>query len=372
MKIYSAISKYFQTSDHYAIVNRMSSLFKEKRIALGKELKEFADLTRIRESHLRAIEECRFEKLPVPVYSRGYIRDYARALGVDPAPILAEYEHYLQGPENTNPQLSLELTAAEPVTEKAAQSALPLPATIVAEPPQRPVTLTVERQIQLEEHTSGGRSLKLSLAFFALLVVIGGAALYHMYGSNGQSATQQVVPDVIVKEPVMVRPADTSQKPAEAPAASVPAMAKPESAPAAKTETTAAAKPAEPQLPVASAQGTAPSGKKHVLAISATDKVWVQLILDKTDKKEMLLNPGDALRFEASDSFRLWIGNAGGLKLSLDGREIAHGGKVGQALRLVLPDTTGGQQQQKKKVDQSPSQPAAPRKTTPTEPTAVQ
>lgn len=348
----------------------MSSLFKEKRISLGKELKEFADLTRIRESHLRAIEECHFEKLPVPVYSRGYIRDYARALGVDPAPILTSYEHYLRGPENPDPQLSLELAPAEPVTEKS-QPALPLPAPAPAEQPQRPVTLTVEREIQLEEHTSGGRSLKLSLVFFAILVVIGGAALYHMYGSNGQSATQQIVPDVIVKEPVIVRPAETPQKPAEAPAVPATAAVKPEPAPAVNPETAPAPKPVEPQRPLASAQGTVPSGKKHVLAISATDKVWVQLILDKTDKKEMLLNPGDALRFEASDSFRLWIGNAGGLKLSLDGKEIAHGGKVGQALRLVLPDTTGGQQQQKK-VDQSSSQQAAPQKTPPTRPTAVQ
>lgn len=345
----------------------MSSLFKEKRISLGKELKEFADLTRIRESHLRAIEECRFEKLPVPVYSRGYIRDYARALGVDPAPILTAYEHYLRGPENPDPQLSLELAPAEPATGTSVQPALPLPAPAVAEIPQRQVTLTVEREIQLEEHTSGGRSLKLSLAFFVVLVVIGGAALYHMYGSNGQPTLQQVVPDVIVKEPVVVKPAEAPQKHSEVP----PATAKPEPAPAAKPETAPVAIPAELQKSPSAVPGTVPSGKKHVLAISATDKVWVQLILDKTDKKEMLLNPGDALRFEANDSFRLWIGNAGGLKLSLDGKEIAHGGKAGQALRLVLPDTTGGQQQQKK-VDQSPSQQAAPQKTPPTRPTAVQ
>jgi len=341
---------------------------KEKRISLGKELKEFADLTRIRESHLRAIEECRFEKLPVPVYSRGYIRDYARALGVDPTSVLAAYEHYLRGPENPDSQLSLELPPAESAAETSAQPALSLHTPAVTEPPQRPVTLTVEREIQLEEHTSGGRSLKLSLAFFVVLVVIGGAALYHMYGSNGQPAMQQVVPDVIVKQPVVVQPAETPQKASEA----TPATAKPEPAPAAKPEPVPAPKPAEPQKSPAAAQGSVPSGKKHVLAISATDKVWVQLILDKTEKKEMLLNPGDALRFEASDSFRLWIGNAGGLKLSLDGREIAHGGKAGQALRMVLPDTTGGQQQQKK-AEQSPSQQSATqKKTPPTTPTAVQ
>lgn len=353
MKISQAARSYFQTSDDCAIVNGMPSLLKEQRIALGKEIHEFAEKTRVRQTYLRAIEEGCFEKLPVPVYSRGYIRDYARALGVDPSSVLAAYEKFLRGPEPSPEEPSSETSPCD-VPDSAQITAVSAQPVTNADSQKHAVTLTVEREIQLEEHTSGGRSLKLSLFFFALLVAVGGIVLYQMYGNNVNRAAQQLVPDVVVKEPLAVKPADVSQKPVDVPAAPVPPSSV-SAPPPAKSEVASQMKPNEPQRPVV-AMPPAPqtAGKKHLLALSAVDKVWVQLILDRTDKKEMLLNPGDSFRFEASDSFRLWIGNAGGLKVSLDGKEIAHGGKSGQALRLVLPDTATGQAPKPQKSDVTP------------------
>lgn len=320
----------------------MPSPFKEKRLALEKELQVFADSTRVRVSHLRAIEECAFEKLPEPVYARGYIRDYARALGVDPSPVIAAYEAFLRGPEKSE-----DTSSADPsVCDSVASPAGPSPDDSASG--HQNVTLTVEREIRLEEHKTGARSLKLSLAFFAVLVVVGAALIYHMYGSGGQQFSRQTVPDVIVKEPA--KPADLQQKPAEAP--------EPVAALPTKTEVQPDLKPAEPQRAVSAAAVSVASGKKHRLALNATEKVWVQIILDKTEKKEMLMNPGDSLSFEAADSFRLWIGNSAGLKMSLDGKEVVHGGKSGQALRLVLPDTAGNQPVQKPSA--SAAQPPVP------------
>lgn len=39
----------------------------------------------------RALEECRFERLPEPALARGYLRRYALLLGLDPGPLLALY-----------------------------------------------------------------------------------------------------------------------------------------------------------------------------------------------------------------------------------------------------------------------------------------
>ena len=50
---------------------RMSKFLKERRIELGKELKEIASTTRIKGAYLKSIEEEEFDKLPVEVYTKG-------------------------------------------------------------------------------------------------------------------------------------------------------------------------------------------------------------------------------------------------------------------------------------------------------------
>ncbi|KAF0181040.1 MAG: hypothetical protein FD164_1591 [Nitrospirae bacterium] len=314
----------------------MASFLKEKRIASGKQLTEIAAVTRVRANYLKAIEEEQYDELPIPVYTRGYIREYARALDVDPAADLQQYEHFLAGsekgagfPASPSPRNNTAVTSAP-------SNGDPSP----AEPPR--VTLTAEREIQLAETTSGGRSLKTSLAFFAVLVIVGGIVLYQMFGASSLPVLQNPKPDVILKEPVVIRTSDAPAMPADPQTPQLPAAAKPEP----QQVSIPAPLPTVPQQSaVPAAQKTSGIGKKHQLMITAVDKVWVQVILDRTDKKEMLLNPGDTQRFDAQENVRLWIGNAAGLKIAFDGKEIDHGGKSGQSLRLVLPEAASPNQQ---------------------------
>jgi len=64
----------------------------DERRARGKSLADICATTRIMASKLEALEHGRLDELPAPAYVRGYITAYARALGLDPAPFLAEYE----------------------------------------------------------------------------------------------------------------------------------------------------------------------------------------------------------------------------------------------------------------------------------------
>jgi len=50
------------------------------------------------------------------------------------------------------------------------------------------------------------------------------------------------------------------------------------------------------------------------------------------------LQPGQIARFEAKSSFHVVVGNAGGVKLSLDGTPLPPLGRSGEVVRdLVLP-----------------------------------
>lgn len=64
----------------------------DERRAQGKSMAEICAATRIMASKIEALEHDRYEELPAPAYTRGYISSYAKALGLDPAPFLAEYE----------------------------------------------------------------------------------------------------------------------------------------------------------------------------------------------------------------------------------------------------------------------------------------
>ena len=55
----------------------------QTRLALGIDLATVADELHIRESHLEAIEAGRFDALPGPTYTIGFLRSYARFLSLD-------------------------------------------------------------------------------------------------------------------------------------------------------------------------------------------------------------------------------------------------------------------------------------------------
>lgn len=74
---------------------RNSSLFyiaAAKRRERGISLDQIATATKISVRSLRAIEEGEFKKLPGGIYNTSYIRQYARAVDVDEAELVAVYE----------------------------------------------------------------------------------------------------------------------------------------------------------------------------------------------------------------------------------------------------------------------------------------
>ena len=86
------------------------------RRSQGKSLTEIVAATRIMSRMLDALEHERWDDLPAPVYVKGYIQNYATALGLDPAPFLEEYAADQQGVvPKTRLERTLESIPARPV-----------------------------------------------------------------------------------------------------------------------------------------------------------------------------------------------------------------------------------------------------------------
>ena len=65
---------------------------KREREKQGLELQAIADETSIRLTYLEAIENGDYTHLPSDVYVKGFIKNYARALNIEPAPLIFEFE----------------------------------------------------------------------------------------------------------------------------------------------------------------------------------------------------------------------------------------------------------------------------------------
>ncbi|NPA26624.1 MAG: DUF4115 domain-containing protein [Chloroflexi bacterium] len=69
---------------------------RKQREALGLSLEAAARLSHVKEHYLRALEAGRMDLLPSPVQGRGMLSHYARALHLDPEPLLLKFAAGLQ------------------------------------------------------------------------------------------------------------------------------------------------------------------------------------------------------------------------------------------------------------------------------------
>ncbi|MBI5251936.1 MAG: DUF4115 domain-containing protein [Desulfomonile tiedjei] len=78
------------------------------------------------------------------------------------------------------------------------------------------------------------------------------------------------------------------------------------------------------------------TGKK-ILEIKALASTWIRIEPDSGPAEELMMAPGDVQVFTAKQSFYLQTGNAGGIRVRFDGKELPALGKANQTLSLTLP-----------------------------------
>jgi cytoskeleton protein RodZ len=97
-----------------------------------------------------------------------------------------------------------------------------------------------------------------------------------------------------------------------------------------------ASQPAEESAPQ-----PVPSASPHLLRIEATEQAWIRVRIDNQQQKDVLLKPGEKIEWTAKEGFLLTFGNAGGVTLNLNGKDLPPLGKSGQVLRNVQLPTAG-------------------------------
>ncbi|MBI5195485.1 MAG: DUF4115 domain-containing protein [Nitrospirae bacterium] len=88
-----------------------------------------------------------------------------------------------------------------------------------------------------------------------------------------------------------------------------------------------------------SLQTQADAPKMFSLEIIAIEETWVSVSTGEDGNDQRLLKPGDTVRWTAQESFSIKVGNAGGIKIIFNGRDIGSLGPSGKVINLVLPES---------------------------------
>ena len=95
--------------------------------------------------------------------------------------------------------------------------------------------------------------------------------------------------------------------------------------------------PAEQQGLEADAKPVNAVSEKLLLHVTAVEDTWLKAIVDEKGSTEYNLNSGDQIEIEAANGFNLLIGNAGGIKITLNDKPISIPGKSGEVVTIELP-----------------------------------
>jgi cytoskeleton protein RodZ len=292
-----------------------SQELREKREALGLSFEDLFKRTRVRVVYLQAIENEEFHLLPVPVYTKNFIRIYARALGVDSEPIIKKYEVYL--------------------LESRKETRAPAPEDVL------------EKKHFFTKIT--GQKTYLSIAFVLTAVVIVAWLISKQYESSPDiiNSSNSITNAVGENKEQNVKPSLNATAPAARQVESNPALPAqdkkntqlPVKMQTASTSSVSAndVKPFKKQvsLPVENIVSNS-SGDISLLVIKATEETWMRIKADQNPSFQVVLKPGEKIVRKA-ESFDIDIGNAGGVKVQFKGKDIETAGKTGDVIHLRLP-----------------------------------
>jgi cytoskeleton protein RodZ len=262
-------------------------------------LREIADASKISLRYLEAFEQDRFDMLPAPVFARGFLREYAKYVGLDPDEVV---NHFISAQQALEPEDEQEVNASAPHQRPGWLFNLLLVLVVVVV-----IVLVAVLAFQTERSRGGaGRAPE-------------GAA------QAPQGAAQ--APEDAVPSPAATAGAGGAA--ADAPPSAAPATSAAVGGPAEPA-------PAEPPAPVpAAAAGPAPP---LTVTLTAVEDCWVEIDADGSRRTQQRLAAGDSLAVEAQRRVVMTLGNAGGVEVRVNGRRYELGWGRGEVARGVTID----------------------------------
>ena len=271
----------------------------------GITLDQISRSTKIGTRFLQALEQDRFDQLPGGIFNKGFIRAYARFLGLDEEQAVSDY-----------------LTATSPGD--------PSPAV-----PETAVPVPVESARSLPWGTFAMLLLAIALSF----------AVWGFYTREPATRVKPPVPAASsstgsVSPPAAGTPSDSEVPPAEARTAppempndssSHPGPSAPSSLDGSLAPGGSEPEPASTKAPVSAASLVQAA---FVVRIKARQDAWILITADGKKQSEETLGPGTEKLIKAAKQIVVRTGNSGALDLEFNGQKLPTQGVLGEVKTL--------------------------------------
>jgi len=319
-------------------LNEFGDKLRQERESQGLSLKDVAEKTKVSRRCLEAIEQGRRSDLPHPVYAKGFVRHYAKFLHVDEGIVeefLAEHFNIDDEPEFHRYEIKETITKVRPVAGAGKRSPVG-PVAVLAV-----LLLILCGLLGYLYFSTAGTQFK-SLIYTKIFQQAGPAS-----DTPATSDSKAALSDKdskpardAAKDALRVAPADPKEmsplarqaevKPAD-PEPSVAPLLKdtpPEVPAQAPTQVPVPVQaPAKEQAPVTAA-GNAMEEKDFgsagplLVEILANQACWIEASVDNGSGKEFYLNKGQYLTTRFKDKMTVKLGNAGGVTVRFNGKDI--------------------------------------------------
>ena len=263
----------------------VGDILRREREKQGLTIADIEQGTSIRRLYIGCIEQGKTEDLPGMVYAKGFVRNYAKFLGLDAEPLVQQFAE-----ENGS-----------------VPAPVPVPAMPEPESPPRRISLSNVGDESLSEISIGSPSSsyvgifgKLAVGIVVLVALVGGGAAI-ISAINAPAKETAEVPPVKTEEPA----------------------AAPTAAEAAATD----------EARVAAAQDVR-------VSVRLTERCWTEVSVDGKSVFEGILEKGKSESWQGKESVVVRAGNAGALDVTLNGKQLGKFGNNGQVLERRFTKTT--------------------------------
>lgn len=276
------------------------TMFRQARERRGVSLQQVATVTKISARVLEALERNDVSKLPGGIFSRAFVRSYAREVGLDP-------------------EMAIERFISEFPDESGKE--------------QMPSAKDAE---DIEAFTSGRQVATTILQLLGLSIVV---IVVVVFAMNSRSCSKSPV-----SAPATLAPSASAPAPVPAPVAPVATPpATPQQPPAAEQAVASTPDPARVETPSSpqpppqrSTDSPSQRAARLEFTIAAQADCWLMVKVDKNVVFERLMRAGERLAYQAENSVTLSAGNAGGLSLTINGKPARPLGATGQVVTTTI------------------------------------
>jgi cytoskeleton protein RodZ len=300
-------------------MDELGQILRQARENKGLSLDEAYSETRINARYLEALENGDYSALPSATHTRGFLRNYARFLGLDPNPLL---ERYSQSQAN-QPQVESRQELAEETTKL-------LPTHQVEEQPFfDPVNVEVDLGSRRDPESAV--RLVIIAALIIALVLVGNRFLPLLLNNNdGSEAITEGITEMV--QNLMNDEAAAEEGLEDGSLESAP-LATPDATDEAITSTSRTSTGSETEiLPTPSPTRPAlPATLEQInLKLEITERTWLESTIDDEVVFSGIARAGDEFEWTAEEEAKLLTGNAIGIFVTINDIPLGRLGDRGQ------------------------------------------